>query len=99
MHADIGPETARVTTLGTLRPGQPVNLERSMRADGRFGGHFVQGHVDGTGVVEDVRQDGEAHWLTIGYPVGLAPLLITKGSVTRRRHQPDGGAARERQFT
>ena len=47
MHADIGPETARVTTLGALRPDQPVNLERSMRADGRFGGHFVQGHVDG----------------------------------------------------
>src|SRR5690349_12653419 len=49
MHADIGPETARVTTLGTLQSGQPVNLERSMRADSRFGGHFVQGHVDGVG--------------------------------------------------
>src|SRR6476469_9846258 len=44
MCADIGPETARVTTLGQLRPGDPVNLERSMRADSRFGGHFVQGH-------------------------------------------------------
>src|SRR4051812_23019076 len=49
LHADIGPETARITTLGTLRHGQRVNLERSMRADSRFGGHFVQGHVDGVG--------------------------------------------------
>ena len=55
VQADIGPETARVTTLGALRPDQPVNLERSMRADSRFGGHFVQGHVDATGTVEDVR--------------------------------------------
>src|SRR6266542_265708 len=46
MCADIGPETARVTTLGALRPGHAVNLERAMRADSRFGGHFVQGHVD-----------------------------------------------------
>ena len=55
-HADIGPETARVTTLGVLRPEQTVNLERSMRAGDRFGGHFVQGHVDGMGMVEGVRQ-------------------------------------------
>jgi riboflavin synthase len=82
MQADIGPETARVTTLGTLRPDQPVNLERSMRADDRFGGHFVQGHVDGTGTVEALRQDGDAHWLTLGFPAVLAPLLIPKGSVS-----------------
>ena len=48
-QADIGPETARVTTLGSLQPEQPVNLERSMRAGDRFGGHFVQGHVDARG--------------------------------------------------
>jgi riboflavin synthase alpha subunit len=82
MHADIGPETARVTTLGELRPDPPVNLERSMRTGDRFGGHFVQGHVDGTGTVEALRQDGESHWLTIGFPAPLAPLLIDKGSVT-----------------
>src|SRR5216684_3828827 len=46
MQADIGPETARVTTLAGLRQGSRVNLERPLRADGRFGGHFVQGHVD-----------------------------------------------------
>src|SRR5688572_29705420 len=49
VSADIGPETARVTTLGSMRVGQQVNLERAMRADSRLGGHLVQGHVDGTG--------------------------------------------------
>ena len=98
LHADIGPETARVTTLGTLRPDQPVNLERSMRADDRFGGHFVQGHIDATGTLEDVRPDGDAHWVTIGYPVGLAPLLITKGSVSIDGISLTVAALRERQF-
>jgi riboflavin synthase len=81
MHADIGPETARITTLGSLRLHQPVNLERAMRADSRFGGHFVQGHVDGTGVVEDIRQESDARWITIGFPAALAPYFVRKGSV------------------
>jgi riboflavin synthase len=80
-EADIGPETARVTTLGRLRVGQPVNLERSMRFDGRFGGHFVQGHVDSTGTVEAVREDGDARWLAIAFGGELAPFLIPKGSI------------------
>jgi riboflavin synthase len=81
VHADIGPETARVTTLGSLRHGQRVNLEQSMRADGRVGGHFVQGHVDGPGFVEEVRPDGDSHWLTISFDPSLAPYLIRKGSI------------------
>jgi riboflavin synthase len=81
VQADIGPETARVTTLGSLRPGQQVNLERAMRVDGRFGGHFVQGHVDGTGTVRQVRSDGDAHWITIALAGELAPYLIQKGSI------------------
>ena len=81
IHADIGPETARVTTLGSLHRGQPVNLERSMRADARFGGHFVQGHIDATGTIEDIRDEIESHWLTISFPPPLAPYLIRKGSV------------------
>lgn len=79
--ADVGPETMRVTTLGRLKGGETVNLERSMKADGRFGGHFVQGHVDGTGTVMAIRPDGEAHWLTVAYPGPLAPLFVPKGSV------------------
>jgi riboflavin synthase len=79
--ADIGPETARVTTLGELRPGQPVNLERAMRADSRFGGHFVQGHVDGIGTVREVRADGDAHWLKVAFSPALAAYFVPKGSV------------------
>lgn len=81
VHADIGPETIRVTTFGSLQPGHLVNLERSMRADARFGGHFVQGHVDGVGVVEEVRRDADAHWLTVSFPLALSPYLIRKGSI------------------
>ncbi len=79
--ADIGPETVRVTTLGSLSPGAVVNLERSMRADGRFGGHFVLGHVDGTGRLTEVREEGGARWLTVSFGRPLAPLFIPKGSV------------------
>jgi riboflavin synthase len=82
LHADVGPETARVTTLGTLSRGQRVNLERPLRADGRLGGHFVLGHVDGLGVVDDLRTEGSSHWLTVTYPPALAALFIRKGSVT-----------------
>jgi riboflavin synthase len=81
IHADIGPETARVTTLGTLKRGSLVNLERPLRADGRLGGHFVMGHVDATGTVEDIRPEAEFYWATIGFPSLLAPYLIHKGSV------------------
>lgn len=81
VHAEVGPETARVTTLGGLQRGQPVNLERAMRFDGRLGGHFVQGHVDGVGIVDEIRPDSESQWLTIGFPPALAPYFIRKGSV------------------
>jgi len=82
VHADIGPETARITTLGALARGQRVNLERPLRADARLGGHFVLGHVDGVGVVEETRAEGESQWLTISFPPSLSPLFIRKGSVT-----------------
>jgi riboflavin synthase len=79
--ADIGPETARVTTLGSLTPERPVNLERALRADGRLGGHFVQGHVDGIGTVREVREEGDAHWLKVAFSPALAPLFVARGSV------------------
>jgi len=81
VDADIGPETVRVTTLGQLKPEHPVNLERSMPANGRFGGHIVQGHVDAVGGVEQIREDGDAHWLTVSFGDALAPYLIEKGSI------------------
>lgn len=81
LHADVGPETIRVTNLGTLQRGQRVNLERPMRFDGRLGGHLVLGHVDGVGVVDDVRSEADAYWVTVGFPPALAPLFVRKGSV------------------
>jgi riboflavin synthase len=79
--ADIGPETARITTLGLLQRGQYVNLERPMRMDGRLDGHFVLGHVDGMGVVTELRPEAGSHWLTVQFPAALAPFFIHKGSV------------------
>ncbi len=81
IHADVGPETVRVTTLGWLPRGGAVNLERPLRADSRFGGHFVQGHVDAIGHIEELRQDAEFHWLTVSFPSELAPYIVHKGSI------------------
>jgi riboflavin synthase len=81
IHADVGPETVRVTTLGSIRRGCVVNLERPLRADQRFGGHFVQGHVDAIGHIEELRQDAEFHWLTVSFPRNLAALIVHKGSI------------------
>lgn len=83
LHMDIGPETARITTLGAVKRGQAVNLERPLRLGGRLDGHFVQGHVDGVGVVTEVRPGagGDSGWLTVRFPPALAPYFIHKGSV------------------
>lgn len=81
IHADIAPETARVTTLGAVKPGAMVNLERPLRADSRLGGHFVQGHVDATGPIDEIRKDGDSHWMTVGFPPQLARYIVRKGSI------------------
>ena len=78
IHADVSPETARVTTLGGGQRGALVNLERPLRADARLGGHFVQGHVDATGTIEELRQDGDSFWLTVKFPPALAPYIVPK---------------------
>ena len=79
--ADVGPETIRVTTLGALTAGRVVNLERPLRADSRFGGHFVQGHVDAIGGIAAIRSEAEFVWMTVSHPPALAPLFVSKGSV------------------
>jgi riboflavin synthase len=81
LHADISPETARVTTFGSARRGAAVNLERPLRADARLGGHFVQGHVDATAPVDEIRPDGDSHWLTVRFPSELANYIVRKGSI------------------
>jgi len=79
--AEIGPETAKVTSLGGLTRGSLVNLERAMRADGRFGGHMVLGHVDGCGTIEAIRPEAEFSWVAVSYDGALGPFLIHRGSV------------------
>jgi len=78
---DVSPETARVTTLGSLATGAPVNLERSLRAGARIGGHFVQGHVDGVGAIEAIGEEGESYRVTVSLPDGLEPYVVHKGSI------------------
>jgi riboflavin synthase len=79
---DLVAETLDRSTLGALQPGDPVNLERPMPADGRFDGHIVQGHVDGVGEILTVQQEGEGKRMRIRVPEGLARYLVEKGSIT-----------------
>jgi riboflavin synthase len=74
-------ETLRRSALGGLEPGARVNLELALRADGRLGGHVVQGHVDGTGVVSEIRTEGIARVLRIDADPPVARFLVEKGSV------------------
>ena len=78
---DVVPETLRRTNLGLLRPGDPINLERPLRADGRLDGHIVQGHVDGTGTVGEISADGEALMVRIDVPEQLARYVVEKGFI------------------
>jgi riboflavin synthase len=77
-----GPETLRRTNLGTLRDGDRVNLERSLRLGDRLGGHLVQGHVDGVGQVAAREPQGEWETVWFAVPPELAAQMVTKGSVT-----------------
>lgn len=77
----VMPETLRRTDLGQLGPGAGVNLERSVPAGGRVGGHFVQGHVDGTGELLEMRPDGAAVIVKIGVSPRLARYIVEKGYV------------------
>jgi riboflavin synthase len=79
--ADLAAETLRRTTLGALRAGDPVNLERPLRFDQRLGGHIVQGHVDGVGVVTAVTPEGDGIWMEIEAPAALGRYIAEKGSI------------------
>jgi riboflavin synthase len=80
--ADAMPETVRRTTLGGLRAGAPVNLERALEVGSRLGGHLVTGHIDGTGAVARVVADGNASVLTLRVPPAVAGLSVAQGSIT-----------------
>lgn len=79
--ADVMNETFERSTLKMIRSGDPVNLERAMSAGGRFGGHMVAGHVDGTGTVMSIKQDANAVWFTVEAPPEIMRYCIKKGSV------------------
>ena len=81
VHMDVSPETVRVSALGSLKRGSLVNLERPLRAEARVGGHFVQGHVDATGTIEEIRRDGDSWWMTVKFPPSHAALIVRKGSI------------------
>lgn len=79
--ADVMHETLERSSLGALKAGRAVNLERAMRADGRFGGHIVSGHIDGTGTVAAVESDDNAVWYTIKAPAAVMRYIVEKGSI------------------
>lgn len=79
--ADVIPETLRRTNLGSLAMGAEVNLERAMAAGGRFGGHIVSGHIDGTGVIRSLKPEGNAVWVTVGTSPEILHLIVEKGSI------------------
>ena len=78
----LAPETLARTNLGDLKPGDGVNLERSLKADGRLGGHFVQGHIDGTGVLHSKTVAGDSLVCVVKTPAPLLRYLVPKGFVT-----------------
>lgn len=78
---DVLEETRRLTSFAQLAAGSLVNLERSLRADARLGGHFVSGHIDGPGRIEVFEARGKDHYLKVHVPGGFARYLVYKGSV------------------
>ena len=79
--ADVMAETIRRSSLSQAKPGDAVNLERAMAADGRFGGHIVSGHIDGTGSIRSYRREENAVWVTIETKPEILRLIVEKGSI------------------
>jgi len=78
---DVMPETMQRTTFAKLRSGSRVNLERALRLTDRLGGHIVSGHIDGTGILEKIREDENAVWLSVSSEPGILRYIVEKGSV------------------
>lgn len=79
--AGLAPETIRRSNLIQLKKGDPVNLERALPADGRNSGHFVQGHVDDVGIIEELRPDGDSLFVKVRPPARLLPYIVPKGFI------------------
>jgi len=78
---DVMPETMRKTNLGTLKPGKRVNLERALQLSSRLGGHLVSGHIDGTGIIRQIKKEENAVWITVKADPEILRYLIPEGSV------------------
>lgn len=81
-NADVMAETLRRSSLGSLKHGSKVNLERAMAANGRFGGHIVSGHIDGVGVISSFEKEDNAVWVEIETPAKILRYIVEKGSIT-----------------
>ena len=81
-EADVMAETMRRTNFRELKSGDKVNLERAMQLNGRFGGHIVSGHVDGTGVIVSMKKEENAVWVSIGTNENILKYIVEKGSIT-----------------
>ena len=79
---DVMPETMRKTNLGLLTTGSPVNLERALMFSSRLGGHLVSGHIDGTGLIRQVKKEDNAVWITVTAGQEILKYMIAKGSVS-----------------
>ncbi len=79
--ADVMNETFSRSSLGSLSSGSRVDLERAMSADGRFGGHIVSGHIDGTGIIRNIKKDGNAVWFEIAADEKILDFVVEKGSI------------------
>ena len=97
--ADVMPETLRRSSLGKLSAGSRVNLERAMAADGRFGGHIVAGHVDGTGIIRDIRTERNAVVYYVAADPGLLRYVVEKGSIAIDGISLTVAAVTERELT
>lgn len=80
-NVDVMPETFNATNIAQLRPGIRVNLERAMSPTGRFGGHFVSGHIDGTGLIMEKKRQANAVYYKIKLDTGISDYCVTKGSI------------------
>ena len=79
--ADVMAETVRRTALADIKQGSIVNLERAMSANGRFGGHIVSGHIDGTGIISSLEREDNAIWVTVSADESILKYIVEKGSV------------------
>lgn len=92
------PETMKRSSLKTIKKGTYVNLERALKVDSRLGGHIVSGHIDGTGIIENIEKDENAIWYTIKADKNIIKYIVEKGSVALERNKSNSCPKFKRYF-